>query len=250
MTEEGIKILEQYQAPSVIPGLNHSDIIDGTVGMNPGGHSIHDPNDERLLDPVLQARVAYWLRPKAYSLKEIKEECKEHKISREGNKRVLALKLAFRQLPQDMNLLDGLLSTSTVESTKKKSSATTANNNDDKGATGDSTTTTKETSKKPEQSSETTTKLTVAKKKKTTTKSKYPPSFKGCKTCGKTDHNRCTKLKCPLHPEYDRATAGDWSGRSGYKCQLCGRSSEGVGPRRGFDYRNSVCGGCTDLSEL
>eukprot|EP00984_Skeletonema_dohrnii_P032787 scaffold27493_cov76-Skeletonema_dohrnii-CCMP3373.AAC.2 len=44
-------------------------------------------------------------------------------------------------------------------------------------------------------------------KKKTTAKAKYPPSFKGCKTCGNTDHNRCTKLKCPLHPNYDQATA-------------------------------------------
>jgi len=31
-------------------------------------------------------------------------------------------------------------------------------------------------------------------KKKTTTKAKYPPSFKGCKTCGNTDHNRYKAL--------------------------------------------------------
>ena len=29
----------------------------------------------------------------------------------------------------------------------------------------------------------------------------------------------------------------DWSGRPGQRCQCCGRRSENVGPRRGFDYR-------------
>jgi len=36
----------------------------------------------------------------------------------------------------------------------------------------------------------------------------------------------------------------DWSGRPGYRCNICSRRSENVGPRRGFDYENSVCGGC------
>mmetsp|Transcript_17561 Transcript_17561/g.24911 ORF Transcript_17561/g.24911 Transcript_17561/m.24911 type:complete len:259 (+) Transcript_17561:120-896(+) len=78
--------------------------------MGPHGHSIYDPDDERLLDPTLQARVAYWLAPKGFSLKDIKEECKNRKISREGNKRVLALKLAFQNVPENVNMLDGLLS--------------------------------------------------------------------------------------------------------------------------------------------
>eukprot|EP00563_Minutocellus_polymorphus_P018542 CAMPEP_0197717180 /NCGR_PEP_ID=MMETSP1434-20131217/1808_1 /TAXON_ID=265543 /ORGANISM="Minutocellus polymorphus, Strain CCMP3303" /LENGTH=141 /DNA_ID=CAMNT_0043301669 /DNA_START=65 /DNA_END=490 /DNA_ORIENTATION=+ len=105
------------------------------------------------------------------------------------------------------------------------------------------------------------------------TKAKYPPGFRGCKTCGGNDHRRCTKHKCPKHPNYDppkprlrRGSSyeclfaytidedymygnggGDWSGRPGHRCNLCGRSSEGVGPRRGFDYDNDICGGCCDL---
>ena len=42
----------------------------------------------------------------------------------------------------------------------------------------------------------------------------------------------------------------DWSGRPGYTCECCGRRSENVGPRRGFDYKDSFCGGCGDLSEM
>jgi len=41
---------------------------------------------------------------------------------------------------------------------------------------------------------------------------------------------------------------GDWSGRPGHRCEVCNRSSENVGPRRGFDYANDVCGGCCEIS--
>ncbi|KAL7500350.1 hypothetical protein ACHAWT_010516 [Skeletonema menzelii] len=41
---------------------------------------------------------------------------------------------------------------------------------------------------------------------------------------------------------------GDWSGQPGHRCDYCGRSSDNVGPRRGFDYINDVCGGCCELS--
>ena len=41
---------------------------------------------------------------------------------------------------------------------------------------------------------------------------------------------------------------GDWSGEPGHRCGCCGRRSENVGPRRGFDYINDVCGGCCELS--
>ena len=41
---------------------------------------------------------------------------------------------------------------------------------------------------------------------------------------------------------------GDWSGAPGGVCSLCGRRSENVGPRRGYDYVNDYCGGCCDLS--
>jgi hypothetical protein len=33
------------------------------------------------------------------------------------------------------------------------------------------------------------------------------------------------------------------------RCEICNRRSENVGPRRGFDYSDSVCGGCCDLDE-
>ena len=52
------------------------------------------------------------------------------------------------------------------------------------------------------------------------------------------------------HNKEEDMPGGDWSGRPGHKCQLCGRSSEGVGPRRGFDYQHNVCGGCTSLTDL
>ena len=46
------------------------------------------------------------------------------------------------------------------------------------------------------------------------TKAKYPPGFRGCKTCGGTDHRRCTKHKCPKHPNYDpplrRGSSFEW----------------------------------------
>lgn len=41
---------------------------------------------------------------------------------------------------------------------------------------------------------------------------------------------------------------GDWSGKPGHRCDVCNRRSENVGPRRGFDYANDVCGGCCDIS--
>jgi hypothetical protein len=28
------------------------------------------------------------------------------------------------------------------------------------------------------------------------------------------------------------------------RCDVCGRSAEGVPPRRGYDYKANVCGGC------
>jgi hypothetical protein len=45
-----------------------------------------------------------------------------------------------------------------------------------------------------------------------------------------------------------KACRGDWSGRPGHKCDICGRRSEFVGPTRGFDYNKDICGGCCSLS--
>lgn len=44
------------------------------------------------------------------------------------------------------------------------------------------------------------------------------------------------------------AGGGDWSGAPGYRCDICGRRSETVGPVRGFDYASSICGGCCAIS--
>lgn len=41
---------------------------------------------------------------------------------------------------------------------------------------------------------------------------------------------------------------GDWSGRPGHRCEVCNRQSSDVGPRRGFDYANDICGGCCEIS--
>jgi hypothetical protein len=42
---------------------------------------------------------------------------------------------------------------------------------------------------------------------------------------------------------------GDWSGRQGHACDQCGARSEHVGPQRGFDYENDLCGACCDFEE-
>ena len=47
----------------------------------------------------------------------------------------------------------------------------------------------------------------------------------------------------------DRKMPADYSGRPGARCTLCNRRSEFVGARRGFDYRNNLCGGCYELSD-
>ena len=58
---------------------------------------------------------------------------------------------------------------------------------------------------KPKKASKTTSKKT---------ETKYPPGFRGCKTCCGTDHRRCTKHKCPKHPNYDpplrRGSSFEW----------------------------------------
>lgn len=59
-------------------------------------------NDISYANQQLHARVAFWLRPKAFSLKDIKMECKSQNVPVTGNKKVLALKLAFKNLPADI----------------------------------------------------------------------------------------------------------------------------------------------------
>ena len=47
--------------------------------------------------------------------------------------------------------------------------------------------------------------------------------------------------------EAEEESDWDYSGRPGFRCEICGRRSENVGPRRGFDYTVSYCGGCACL---
>jgi hypothetical protein len=82
-----VSVLKQ---PSCIPGFNYGDIINGTMGMS------IDRNDARLQDPELHRRVAEWLKPDRYILSEMKEVCTEYGVARTGNKKVLALRLAFK----------------------------------------------------------------------------------------------------------------------------------------------------------
>eukprot|EP00555_Chaetoceros_dichaeta_P003373 CAMPEP_0198248612 /NCGR_PEP_ID=MMETSP1447-20131203/360_1 /TAXON_ID=420782 /ORGANISM="Chaetoceros dichaeta, Strain CCMP1751" /LENGTH=194 /DNA_ID=CAMNT_0043933069 /DNA_START=85 /DNA_END=669 /DNA_ORIENTATION=- len=155
----------KLKEPSVIPGLNGSDIIDATIGMGEMGHSIHDAADSRLLDPALHARCAYWLAS-GVGQKELKEMCSDAKVRISGNKKVLALRLAFKKLPLEY---DDISSSEASLGNAKKRKSTSSD------MTG----------------------------KKNGKKKNRPSGFKGCKKCGATDHKRCTKLKCPKHPDYE-----------------------------------------------
>ena len=85
--------------PSCIPGLLGKDVLHGTdLDERKPAHKL------QLLDPTLQARVAFWLRPKIFSLNDIKMECKSNGISVTGNKKVLALRLAMKHLPNDVEV--------------------------------------------------------------------------------------------------------------------------------------------------
>ena len=91
------------KGPSCIQGLTGSDIIAGCQGHNISFAYGRDTSDKyKLLDPILQARVAFWLRDKAFSLKDIKMECKSNGLAVTGNKKVLCLRLALKKLPDNV----------------------------------------------------------------------------------------------------------------------------------------------------
>jgi len=95
--------MSYLKRPSCIPGLTGSDIIAGCQGHNISFAYGRDTSDKhKLLDPQLQARVAFWLRDKAFSLKDIKMECKSNGLAVTGNKKVLALRLALKKLPDNV----------------------------------------------------------------------------------------------------------------------------------------------------
>ena len=81
MDSDSGDFMSYMRGPSSIPGLTGSDVIAGSAGQGAfGGHCLYEQRNkadrERLQNPTLQARVEFWLCPQAYSLKDIKMECK------------------------------------------------------------------------------------------------------------------------------------------------------------------------------
>ena len=220
-------------APTAIPGWSYMDVSDGTKGLSWGGHSL-DVQNPLLANPELHQRCNDRMQ---LSLKDLKANCKAAKLEITGSKRVLSLRLAFKDLYPDYS--PPVRAAAAAAATKKRKGAAKA--------------------------------LPSEKKQKKTKQA----ASSGCKTCGGTDHQRCTKGKCPKHPKYEppkprrqrsdsyelpaafsaapegeedsSAGGGDWSGRPGFRCEICGRRSENVGPRRGFNYEESYCGGCCEM---
>ena len=101
MSSPDLDFMDYMNGPSCIPGLSGRDLLHGTEGYNLDERRIPE-HKQQLLDPTLHARVAFWLRPKIFSLNDIKMECKSNGISVTGNKKVLALRLAMKHLPSDV----------------------------------------------------------------------------------------------------------------------------------------------------
>mmetsp|Transcript_15323 Transcript_15323/g.25871 ORF Transcript_15323/g.25871 Transcript_15323/m.25871 type:complete len:247 (+) Transcript_15323:359-1099(+) len=54
------------------------------------------------------------------------------------------------------------------------------------------------------------------------------------------------------HPDSSSESCSDICGSDEeevLRCDVCGRSAEGVAPRRGYDYKANVCGGCCSLDD-
>ena len=103
--DDNWNLLAYMRGPSCVPGLAGKDVLEGSVGQGKNGHSLYErdaTSKQLLLDEELQSRVAFWMRPKAFSLKELKAECKSNGIPVGGSKGALALKLAFNELPEDV----------------------------------------------------------------------------------------------------------------------------------------------------
>ena len=99
-------IISYMRGPSCIPGLKGADVLQGSEGLAKHCGGLYERNREdkrRLMDPALHARVAFWLTPKKFSLKEIKMECKSNGVPVTGNKGTLALRLAFKNIPEDVD---------------------------------------------------------------------------------------------------------------------------------------------------
>ena len=102
MNDRGSRLLAYMNGPSAIPGLKGMDVLAGTKGLAKHGHSIYPlddgAEDARLHEPALHARVKHWLGA-GLSQRELKQKAKEEGLEISGNKKVLALRLAFKGLP-------------------------------------------------------------------------------------------------------------------------------------------------------
>jgi hypothetical protein len=95
--------MSQLAGPSPVPGLSGRDVVAGTKGCGPNGHSIYPPfKDALLVDTALHARVAHWLQP-GITRKSLKDEAKKASLAISGSKKVLALRLALKNLPAQLN---------------------------------------------------------------------------------------------------------------------------------------------------
>ena len=87
---QAISMMQQHGGGnSCIPGVSMMDVMTVDVGL--AMHSSH-----KLRDPALAQRVAYW---KAQSAADLKTACDTHKVAKTGNKSVLSLRLALKDLP-------------------------------------------------------------------------------------------------------------------------------------------------------
>ena len=84
---------------SPIEGFSWMDVVGGSKAKEGGQreHAIYDMNDPRLHDKQLHSRTAGWLQS-ALSGKELKAEAKAAGCYLEGSRKVLALRLAFKNL--------------------------------------------------------------------------------------------------------------------------------------------------------
>ena len=93
------RMTAKLNGPSAIPGLSGLDARQGTVGMEKGGHSMH-ADDSRLRDAALHGRVKHWLES-GLKLPALKAQCKAAGERVTGNRNVLALRLALKNLPAE-----------------------------------------------------------------------------------------------------------------------------------------------------
>ena len=81
-------VLAEMQADSCIPGIKMTDVMDAAPVLLDEAH--------RMRDPTFQRRVLYW---KTLSGADLKSACQTNRCPTTGNKSVLSLRLALKDLP-------------------------------------------------------------------------------------------------------------------------------------------------------